>query len=91
MHEEGISVQQAVDRVSALCRQSIDNFVRDRERLPSWGDCIDRSVEKYVDGLGSWIVGILYWSFKTERYFGKDCERIKANWRVRLITSVERG
>ena len=89
MSEHDINVEEAADRVSTLCKKSIDTFVRNRELLPSWGGSVDRDVEKYVEGLGSWIIGILYWSFKTERYFGRDKALIKAAGRVRLITSAK--
>jgi hypothetical protein len=89
MNEHLISAEEAVDRVSALCKKSIDTFLRNKELLPSWGESIDREVQKYVDGLGSWIVGILYWSFKTERYFGKDHALIKATGYVRLLSNAK--
>jgi len=89
INEHGISVEEAANRVSTLCKQSIDAFVRNRKLLPSWGGSVDHDVEKYVEGLSSWIIGILYWSFKTERYFGKDQALIKAAGRVRLLTSTE--
>ena len=37
----------------------------------------------YVDGLASWIVGTLHWSFETERYSGKAGKQVKA---IRLVT-----
>jgi hypothetical protein len=57
MNQFGFTLQQAVDFVGFKCRMSIENFERDRNRLPSWGPKIDCMVEKYVDGLQNWIVG----------------------------------
>ena len=57
---QGHSLQSAVDYVGELCRETINNFIADRERLPSWGEEIDEMVRKYVLGLQDWIVGYVY-------------------------------
>lgn len=84
MHHYGLNLQDAVDHVAELCRKAIDDFCLQRDNLPSWNPKVDREVGLYVDGLASWIVGILYWSFETERYFGKDAKTIKQSWIVHL-------
>ena len=55
MNEQGLDLQSAVDFVGQLCKQSIDRFIYDRSRLPSWGEKIDRDVAIYVNGLADWI------------------------------------
>jgi len=85
MNEQGMDLQSAVDFVGQLCKQSIDRFIYDRSRLPSWGEKIDRDVAIYVTGLADWIVGALHWSFESERYFGKNGRTVKANRIVELL------
>ena len=85
MTQKGLDLQSAVDFVGDLCKQSIDRFHADRARLPSWGPAIDKQVATYVDGLASWIVGSLHWSFETERYFGKMGREIKKTRVVQLL------
>ena len=70
MHEKCIGLQEAVDYVGELCRQTINNFADNLEDIPSWGPEIDRDVKIYVKGLQDWIIGSLHWSFITHRYFG---------------------
>lgn len=84
MHHHGMSLQGAVDFVGDLCKKSIDRFVEDRARLPSWGHEIDAQVQTYVQGLADWIVGSLHWSFDSERYFGKTGLQIKNSRVVEL-------
>lgn len=84
MYHHGMTLQEAVDFVGALCKKSIDRFVEDRARLPSWGPEIDEQVEVYVQGLADWIVGSLHWSFDSERYFGKKGLQIKKTRVVEL-------
>lgn len=67
MHEQDLTMQEAIDLVGDLCKHSIDTFEEVRCSLPSWGPAIDRNVQVYIDGLQNWIIGSLHWSFSTER------------------------
>lgn len=85
MNQYGYGLQEAVDFVGDLCKQSIDRFIQDRASLPSWGPKVDRDVQIYVQGLADWIVGSLHWSFETERYFGKGGRNVKTGRVVDLL------
>jgi len=85
MHERGLDLHCSVDFVGDMCRQSMERFVADRERLPSWGAEIDKQVNVYVEGLADWIVGTLHWSFISERYFGKGGQEVKQSRLVKLL------
>lgn len=84
---QGLELQEAVDFVGQLCKQSIDRFVAASKRLPSFdnGGQIDRDVAQYVKGLEDWIVGSLHWSFESERYFSKEGRVIKKTRTVNLL------
>lgn len=56
MEHHGHDLQSAVDYVGELCKQTIDAFIENRSRLPSWGTNIDAMVIGYVQGLQDWIV-----------------------------------
>jgi len=86
MTNDGLSLQQAVDRIGELCKQTIDTFVENQARVPSWGDDIDKDVKLYVNGLQEWIVGSLHWSFMTTRYFGDNGRAVKATRIVELLS-----
>ncbi|KAF7363995.1 Terpene cyclase [Mycena sanguinolenta] len=83
MKYHGYTLQSAVDYVGELCRSTIETFQRDRVSVPYWGPEIQEMVERYVQGLESWMVGSLHWSFKTERYFGKSAADVK---NTRIVT-----
>lgn len=86
MEHHNMTLQQAVDQVGELCRQTIDTFAENLKRIPSFGDeKLDKDVQTYVDGLRYWISGSLHWSFKTERYFGKDGEQVKKTRIIKLL------
>ncbi|KAH9966533.1 isoprenoid synthase domain-containing protein [Russula dissimulans] len=86
MIHDGLSLQQAVDRVGEMCKQTIDAFIENQARVPSWGECVDRDVKLYVNGLQEWIVGSLHWSFMTTRYFGDDGGLVRATRIVDLVS-----
>lgn len=83
MNELGLDVQGAVDYVGDMIRQRIDQYVMEKHCVPSWGEEVDAQVAKYVEGLEDWVIGVLHWSFDSERYFGAEHERIK---RDRIVT-----
>ena len=85
MTHEGLSLQQAVDRIGEMCKQCIDTFVENKKRIPSWGDSIDRDVKLYVEGMQEWIPGSLNWSFATTRYFGNNGATVKKTRVVDLL------
>lgn len=87
MIHDGLGLQQAVDRIGEMCKQSMDTFVENQKRVPSWGDSIDRDVKLYVRGLQEWMVGCLHWSFVTKRYFGDNGGTVKATRIVDLLSS----
>jgi len=89
MVNDGLTLQQSVDHIGDLCKQTIDSFVENQKRIPSWGDSIDRDVKLYVRGMQEWIVGSLHWSFMTKRYFGDNGGTVKATRIVDLLSRVK--
>ncbi|KAI0823518.1 terpenoid synthase [Trametes gibbosa] len=86
MNIRGLDLQSAVDHVGELCKQTIDVFIENREKIPSFGPDLDRDVAMYVQGLQDWIVGSLHWSFMTKRYFGTAGAEIKKHRVVKLLS-----
>jgi hypothetical protein len=86
MMNDGLDLQQAVDRVGEMCKQTIDTFIENQARVPSWGDRLDKDVKMYVNGLREWISGSLHWSFLTKRYFGDNGQVVKATRVVELLS-----
>jgi alpha-muurolene/germacrene-A/gamma-muurolene synthase len=86
MTNDGLDLQQAVDRVGEMCKQAIDTFIENQARVPSWGDRLDKDVKLYVNGMQEWISGSLQWSFLTKRYFGDNGQLVKATRVVELLS-----
>ncbi|PFH47422.1 hypothetical protein AMATHDRAFT_77225 [Amanita thiersii Skay4041] len=84
MTQKGLGVQAAIDFVGDLCKQAADSFIRTKTELPSWGLQIDREVGIYVDGMESWMVGVMHWSLQCVRYFGSQVKEVQLTRRVQL-------
>ncbi|KAH7884649.1 terpenoid synthase [Phlebopus sp. FC_14] len=80
--EEGISVQDAMDRAGVVFGELMDRYLRDKCRIRSWGPEIDEDVAQYMDAIGYWVVGNLQWSFETPRYFGDQREEVLRTRRI---------
>ncbi|KAF9449745.1 terpene synthase [Macrolepiota fuliginosa MF-IS2] len=89
MHQYGYSLQQAIDHVGQKCKESIERFEHNRQKIREdkkdrWDQDTKKMVEMYADGLQNWIVGSLHWSFESERYFGKAGLQVKKDRLVKL-------
>ena len=86
MTNYGMELQDAMDYVGEMCRITIESFIANKERVPSFGDAkLDEDVAGYVQGLQDWIVGALHWSFMSQRYFGKNGAEVKKTRYVKLL------
>ncbi|KAF9256050.1 terpenoid synthase [Marasmius fiardii PR-910] len=85
MNEFRCDLQTAMDHIGKLCMESMDRFVRERSKLPSWGPQTDQQVNIYLDGLADWMAGNIHWSFKSHRYFGKNGSEVKRSRMVNLL------
>ncbi len=91
MTHDGLNLQQAVDHIGEMCKQTIETFVENQARVPSWGDDIDKDVKLYVNGMQEWIAGSLHWSFITRRYFGDNGGTVKATRIVELLPQIKKA
>lgn len=82
----GMELQDAMNYVGEMYRVSMENFVENKARLPSFGSPeLDRDVAGYVQGLQDWVVGALHWSFMSQRYLGTDGAEVKKHRYVKLL------
>jgi hypothetical protein len=86
MTHDGLSLQEAVDRVGEVYKETLDSFIENQKRVPSWGDNIDKDVKLYINGMQEWVIGSINWSFVTKRYFGDNGGLVKATGIVDLLS-----
>ena len=88
MKTYGMELQTAVNHVGEMCRATVDKYLKNKVRLPSWGPQIDNDVGRYIQRLEGWMSGSLHWSFLSERYFGHKHDQLQANGLVQLLTPM---
>ncbi|MGH8534212.1 MAG: terpene synthase family protein, partial [Gammaproteobacteria bacterium] len=65
---DGLSLQEAVDRVAELTGGQVRRFIELEALLPSFGAPLDADVRRFIAGLRSWMRGNLDWSYESGRY-----------------------
>jgi 5-epi-alpha-selinene synthase len=63
-----LSLQTAVDRAAAIHDAEVRAFEIMEAQLPACGLMVDADVQRYIDGLRSWMRGNLDWSLTCGRY-----------------------
>ena len=86
--ERNIGLQEAFNVAGQLFQTDLEEFLRYKELLPSWGLEVDRVVSQYVTGLECWASGSLEWSLSGPRYFGDSVEEVRKTRRVSLAGRV---
>jgi hypothetical protein len=67
-HEQGLSIQGAIDQAASLFNSRMREYVELEQHLPSLGAAIDVPLRRYLRGLRCWVRGNLDWSFESGRY-----------------------
>lgn len=64
MKQYNLDPQGAMDWISDLHDDIVDEFLETWRLLPTFGGPIDREIRTYVDGLGNWVRANDSWSFE---------------------------
>lgn len=66
--KQGHSEQEAMNKTGELmenCQRDWDDAIA---TLPSWGEKVDKEVQRYIDACGHVARANMLWSFKSGRY-----------------------
>ncbi|TGJ85574.1 hypothetical protein E0Z10_g3222 [Xylaria hypoxylon] len=78
LKKQGLSEQQAVDKIEDMLDDCYRRWYRALAEMPVWGEEIDREALKYVDGCRNIALGNLYWSYKSGRYLKDEGPQVRA-------------
>ncbi|KAJ7474169.1 terpenoid synthase [Mycena latifolia] len=85
MHQYNMNPQQAMNWISDLHDEIVDEFLALWESIPTFGGPLDREVRTYADGLGNWVRANDAWSFESQRYFGTQGLEIQRMRTVKML------
>jgi hypothetical protein len=90
-HEDGVSFQEAVERVHKMVVQQVKLFEAAEQALPVCSPQLGQAVTLFLDGLKAWMRANLDWSLETQRY--SQVEQTAPGERVSYLESIltERG
>ncbi|KAL7934326.1 terpenoid synthase [Trichoderma chlorosporum] len=74
---QNISDQEAMDTIGKMLDDCYKSWNSALDKLPAWGEEIDREVAKYLDACRNVGLGNLHWSFRSGRYFGASGDQVR--------------
>ncbi|KAF9528055.1 terpenoid synthase [Crepidotus variabilis] len=84
IHEHHLELQDAFNWLGDYSDKIVAGFNENLQKLPSFGEELDKRVKIYVDGCGQWPRGEDDWSYETKRYHGDDGPQVRKTRQVTL-------
>lgn len=84
---QGMSAQEAFDYLGQMLETRLASFEELATSLPRWDNATMAAVDAYVEGVRNSVRANLYWSLRTDRYFGAATEEVKKTRRVDVMVS----
>ncbi|OJD35063.1 terpene synthase metal binding domain protein [Diplodia corticola] len=81
----GLTQQQSYDRADELLHRCYRQWYVAHAKVPCWGEKVDAQVQQYLKACLDVLRANVRWSFKSQRYFGADVDRVRATRRVVLV------
>ncbi|KAG1898866.1 terpenoid synthase [Suillus fuscotomentosus] len=69
MHERDVGLQEAINILTEMLNQRVDDYVNLKSQLPSFGADVDAELEIYLHALENFTQGTVMWYYLSPRYF----------------------
>ncbi|KAN0079854.1 Isoprenoid synthase domain containing protein [Tylopilus felleus] len=69
MHERNVGLQAAIDILTEMLSQRVEDYVELKKQLPSFGSDVDRELARYLHALENFVQGTVLWYYLSPRYF----------------------
>lgn len=69
---QGMSAQEAVDRVAELIDRRHEKLEEAMNSIPTWDEATDLQLALYTEGIRDVVKANLYWSFRTARFLTQE-------------------
>lgn len=63
MSEYGVGLQEAIDILTEMLAQRVDDYIELKNSLPSFGRDVDRELERYLHALENFVQGTVLWYY----------------------------
>jgi hypothetical protein len=75
MHECQVDLQSAVNKVTSMILQRVQDYVRLKRQLPSFGADVDRQLSLYLKALEHEVHGYVQWCYESPRESRREVSR----------------
>ncbi|KAG2145668.1 terpenoid synthase [Suillus cothurnatus] len=69
MHERDVGLQEAINILTEMLNQRVDDYIKLKSELPSFGADVDAELERYLHALENFVQGTVLWYYLSPRYF----------------------
>ncbi|KAF8124306.1 isoprenoid synthase domain-containing protein [Boletus edulis] len=69
MHERKVGLQAAIDILTEMLSQRVEDYIQLKSRLPSFGPEADQALSRYLSALENFVQGTVLWYYLSPRYF----------------------
>lgn len=63
MHERNVGLQAAIDILTEMLAQRVEEYVALKSQLPSFGADVDRELARYLHALENFVQGTVLWYY----------------------------
>ncbi|KAI1120988.1 isoprenoid synthase domain-containing protein [Nemania abortiva] len=85
----GLGAQEAFDYIGSMLDSRYERWNAALNAVPDWGEEVNEGVRRYIQGVADVVRANLYWSFKSERYLGKDGAVVRRTRCLQVLRSPE--
>lgn len=69
MHERDVGLQEAINILTDMLNQRVDDYIKFKSQLPSFGADVDAELARYLHALENFTQGTVLWYYLSPRYF----------------------
>ncbi|KAG2145439.1 terpenoid synthase [Suillus bovinus] len=69
MHERNVGLQEAINILTEMLNQRVDDYITFKSQLPSFGADVDAELGRYLHALENFVQGTVLWYYLSPRYF----------------------
>lgn len=63
MRERNVSLQAAIDIVTEMLRERVEQYIALKNQVPSFGPEVDRELARYLSALENFVQGTVMWYY----------------------------
>jgi hypothetical protein len=63
MHERDVGLQEAIDILTEMLNQRVNDYIKLKSQLPSFGADVDAELQRYLHALENFVQGTVLWYY----------------------------